>query len=102
MRTKILTLLLTLFSVITFAQQKYDYREEIKSTATNVEKAGAIVKQEFGTPSSPGIWTSQSSDYGLMIRTKGDTFSIRVWQISENSDIQARVEKLMVKVKTVL
>jgi len=91
-----------LFSVMAFAQQKFNYREEIKSTAANIQKAETIVQQEFGAPSSPGIWTSQSADYGLMIRIKDSTFSIRAWQISENSDIQPRVEKLMTKLKTVL
>ncbi len=102
MKTKLLILFLCLFSIVGFSQEKYKYREDIQSTDDKVKKVEALVQQEFGTPSSPGIWISNNSDYGLMIRTKGNTFSISAWQISDKSDIKAKVERLMAKVKPAL
>lgn len=99
MKNKLLILFLSLFSVIGFSQEKYKYREDIQSTADKVQSVESIVKEEFGNPSSPGIWTSDNADYGLMVRTKGNTFSISAWQISNKSDIKARVERLMAKIK---
>lgn len=104
MNAKILILLviMTFSSIFGYSQEKYKYREEILSTNEKVQKVEALIKQEFGSASSPGIWTSNNPDYGLMIRTKGNTFTISAWQISDNTDIKARVEKLMSKVKSEL
>ncbi|MDR2121949.1 MAG: hypothetical protein LBP34_02385 [Flavobacteriaceae bacterium] len=102
MKTKLLILFLTLFSVVGFSQEKYKYREEIQSTSDKIEKVEALVRQEFGAPSSPGIWTSDNPDYGIMIRVKGNTFTINAWQISDQSDIKTKVERLMSKVKPAL
>lgn len=82
--------------------QKYNFTQEITSTNEKVQQVEKIVEQEFGSPSSPGIWTSKSSDYGLMIRTKSNTFYIRAWEINPNSDIKARVDKLMADIKPIL
>ncbi|MCT6869368.1 hypothetical protein [Apibacter sp.] len=102
MNAKILILLLSLSSLLSFAQEKFKYREEIQSTDEKVQKVEALVQKEFGVPSSPGIWTSTNSDYGLMIRTKGNTFTISAWQISDKTDIKAKIENFMSKVKSEL
>ncbi|CVK16568.1 hypothetical protein Ga0061079_10869 [Apibacter mensalis] len=104
MNAKILILYVTmsLSSLLCFSQEKFKYREEIQSTNEKVHKVETLVQQEFGLPSSPGIWTSTNPDYGLMIRTKGNTFTISAWQISDNIDIKAKIEKLMLKVKSEL
>lgn len=102
MKKLLFILLFGLISFFGFSQEKYNYTEEIKSTTAKIKQAENLVKQEFGEPSSPRIWTSKDSKYGLMIRTKGDTFYIRAWQVSNDSDIKTRVEKLMDKVKNTL
>lgn len=103
MKTKFLILFLTIFSIFGFSQENmYKYSNEIQSSAEKIQKIEALVQQEFGGPSSPGIWTSKSGDYGLMIRTKDNTFTIRAWQISPDSDIKTKIEKLMTKVKSQL
>jgi hypothetical protein len=102
MKTKLLILFLSIFSIAGFSQEKYKYREEIQSTDDKVKKIEVLIQQEFGGPSSPGIWTSNSSDYGLMIRTKGNTFTISAWQISDQSDIKEKVDRLMSKIRSAL
>lgn len=100
MKTKLLILFLTIFSVFGIAQENmYKYSNEIQSTPEKIEKVESLIQQTFGEPSSPGIWTSKSADYGLIIRTKGNTFTIRAWQISPNSDIKSKIESLMAQVE---
>ncbi|TWP23858.1 hypothetical protein ETU08_04060 [Apibacter muscae] len=102
MKKKLFIIFFALLSMITFAQDRYKYRQEIQSTNDKILLIENMVKNEFGEPSSPGIWTSNNSDFGLMIRTKGNSFSISAWQISDNPEIKIRVERLMNKVKSIL
>lgn len=54
MKTKLLILFLTIFSVFGIAQENmYKYSNEIQSTPEKIEKVESLIQQTFGEPSSP-------------------------------------------------